>query len=62
MHAKMIIALADAVQRDRESERGRVHLRSRAVANPGHDLASSAAQSRFGRRRLAGISLRSRLS
>ena len=62
MHPKMIIALANEVQGDRESARQRVQLRSLAVANRAHGLDSSAAASRFARRLLAGISLRRRLS
>ena len=60
MHPTLIIALANEIQRDRESERQRVQLRS--LANRAHGFAGAAAASGFARRLLAGISLRPRLS
>jgi len=62
MHPKMMIALATEVQRDRESERQRVELRSLARANRAQGFDGSHAASGFARRLLAGTSLRSRLS
>lgn len=62
MHAKMMVALANEVQRDRESERQRVYLRSLAMAHPADGFASSSAASRLARCVLAGISLRPGLS
>ncbi len=62
MHPKMMIALANEVQRNRESERQRVHLRSLAFANRAQGFDGSHAASGFARRLLAGISLRPGLS
>jgi hypothetical protein len=62
MHPKMIIALANEVQRDRECERHKVHLRSLAVANRGHGVDRSSAAGTVARRLFAGISLRPRPS
>jgi hypothetical protein len=62
MHPTMMIALANEVQRDRESELRRARLRSLAVATPARRRTSSPATSGFARRLLEGISLRPRLS
>jgi hypothetical protein len=62
MHPKMMIALANEVQRSRESERQRVELRSLALAYRAHGSEGPHAVSAFARRLLAGISLRPRLS
>lgn len=62
MHPKMMIALANEIQRDRESELQRVRLRSLVVANRAPGFNRSSAASGLVRRRLAGISLRPRLS
>jgi len=62
MHPKMMIALADEVQRDRESERQRVQLRSLALPNRVQGFHGSHATSGFARGSLAGTSLRPRLS
>ncbi len=62
MHPKIMIALADEVQRSRESERQRVELRSQALAYRVHGSEGSRAASGFARRLLAGISLQPRLS
>jgi hypothetical protein len=62
MHPKLIIALANEVQRDRESERHKVHLRSLAVTNRGHGFDSPSAAGGVARRLFAGISLQPRVS
>jgi hypothetical protein len=62
MHPKMMIAAANEVQRDRESERQWVQLRSLALANRARGFDGSRAASGFARRLLDGISLRPRLS
>jgi hypothetical protein len=62
MHPKMMIAVANEVQRDRESELQRVWLRSLAVAHRAHGFNGLPAASRLARRLPGGISLRPRLS
>jgi hypothetical protein len=62
MHPKMLIALANEVQRDRESDLQRVWLRSLAVADRTQSFERSLAASGFARRLLDGISVRPRLS
>jgi hypothetical protein len=60
MHPKMMIALANEVQRNRESELQGVRLRSVAVADRPPGLERSLAASGFARRLLDGISVRPR--
>ncbi len=61
MHPKMMIALANEVQRDRESEREATRVLS-AAARRAEGLDGSYSTSRVARRLLGGISLRPRLS
>jgi hypothetical protein len=62
MHPDVMIALADEVQRDRESAPQRLELRSLALANRAPGFHGSHAASRLARRLLAATSLRPRLT
>lgn len=62
MHPKMMIAVANEVQGNRESERQWVQLRSLALANRAEGVDSSPAAGGFARGLLVGIGLRPRLS
>ena len=62
MHPMMIMAVALGVERERQSDRHQVQLRSLALANRAQGFDGSPAGSGFARRLVAGISLRPRPS
>jgi len=61
MQPTMMMALAHAVERERQSERQNAQVRSRALADRGESPNGARSAIRFARR-IAGISLRPRLS
>jgi hypothetical protein len=62
MHPMMIIAVAREVERERQRDWHKLQRRSLALANSARGFDGSHAASGFGRRLLAGTSLRPRLS
>jgi hypothetical protein len=62
MHPMTIMAAGRQVEKERQEERLWVQLRSLTLANRGPECHGSGGASGFVWRRLAGISLRSRLS
>jgi hypothetical protein len=62
MHPKMMIALANEVERERRDERQKLHVRSQVLADPRRGSNSARVARGLARRLVAGISLRPRLS
>jgi hypothetical protein len=61
MHPTMMMALATEVERKRQNERQKLHVRSQVLAGPRQGTESARA-SRLARRLIAGVSLRPRVS
>ena len=62
MHPTMMMALASEVERDRQNERHKLHIRSQVLADPSQGSSSARAAGGLARRLIAGIGLRPRLS
>jgi hypothetical protein len=62
MHPRMMMALANEVERERHHERQKLHIRSQVLAHARRGSRGAGAASALARRLIAGASLRPRLS